>query len=93
LYARHERIHIGKKSYVRVPLVDCKKKRYPQVVTAKNYEDLRRTLEGTVEPIITISGPIAQEKELPLGIGIPVIGLNSNGEEIIRPVKGLVRSR
>jgi len=63
-----------------------------KIVTAKDEEDLRRTLEGTVDPILAISGPIAEKKTILLEVPIPLVALGSNGEEILRLVKTVLAS-
>jgi molybdopterin-guanine dinucleotide biosynthesis protein MobB len=62
-----------------------------KIITAKNKESLRRTLEGTTGPILLITGPIARnEVNLP-GVEIPLIDLNERGEEIIRRVRATIQ--
>jgi molybdopterin-guanine dinucleotide biosynthesis protein B len=58
-----------------------------KVITAKNEEDLRRTLEGTVEPILAITGPITQQKLVRVEISVPVINLKDQGEKLLKLVK------
>jgi len=58
-----------------------------KVITAKNEEDLRRTLEGTVEPILAITGPFAQQKLVLSEISAPVINLKDQGEKLLKLVK------
>jgi molybdopterin-guanine dinucleotide biosynthesis protein B len=71
----------------------AKRKDIFKIVTAKDEEDLRRTLEGTVGPVLAITGPLAREKVVPPGITIPIIDLDSEGEEIVRLVKGIIQNR
>lgn len=63
-----------------------------KIITAKNEEDLRRTLEGTVEPILAITGPITQQKLVLSEISVPIINLKTQGEKIIELVKSKVLS-
>jgi len=65
----------------------AKRRNIFKVITAKNEEDLRRTLEGTVEPILAITGPIAQQKLVLSEISVPIINLKDQGEKIIELVK------
>lgn len=58
-----------------------------KVITAKNEEDLRRTLEGTVEPILAITGPLAQQKLVLSEISTPIINLKDQGEKLLELVK------
>lgn len=58
-----------------------------KVIMAKNEEDLRRTLEGTVEPILAITGPLAQQKLVLSEISTPIINLKDQGEKLLELVK------
>ncbi len=58
-----------------------------KVITAKNEEDLRRTLEGTVEPILAITGPLAQQKLVLSEISTSIINLKDQGEKLLELVK------
>jgi len=61
-----------------------------KVITAKNEEDLRRTLEGTVDPILAITGPFTRQKVVPSGVSVPIINLKDEGERIVELVKKTV---
>ena len=61
-----------------------------KIITAKNEEDLRRTLEGTVEPILAVTGVITQQKLVLSEISTPIIDLKDQGEKIIELVKSKV---
>jgi molybdopterin-guanine dinucleotide biosynthesis protein B len=58
-----------------------------KIITAKNDEDLRRTLTGTSDPILTITGPVAQQKTVLSEISIPIINLKNQGEKLLELVK------
>ncbi|MFQ6126876.1 MAG: molybdopterin-guanine dinucleotide biosynthesis protein B [Candidatus Heimdallarchaeota archaeon] len=64
-----------------------------KIVAAKNETDMKRTLNGTVDPVLAITGPFAREKVVPLGITIPILDLDSKGEEILRLVKGIFHKK
>jgi len=61
-----------------------------KVITAKDEEDLRRTLEGTVEPILAITGPLSQQKIVLSEISAPIISLEDKGEKLLELVKSKV---
>ena len=61
-----------------------------KVITAKNEEDLKRTLEGTVKPILAITGPVTQQKLIFSETSAPVIDLKKQGEKIIELIKNKV---
>ena len=61
-----------------------------KVITAKNEEDLRRTLEGTVEPVLAITGPLSQQKLVLSEISAPIINLKDQGEKLLELVKSKV---
>ena len=68
----------------------AKRKDVYKIIVAKNGEDVRRTLEGTVDPILAITVPFAKKKEVSSRAGIPLLDLENNGEEILNLVKGIV---
>ena len=61
-----------------------------KVITAKDEEDLRRTLEGTVEPILAITGPLSQQKIVLSEISAPIINFKDQGEKLLELVKSKV---
>lgn len=71
----------------------AKRKDILKIVTAKNEADLRRTLNGTVDPVLAITGPFAREKIVSPRVTIPLLDLDSEGGEILRLVKGILRNR
>jgi len=68
----------------------AKRRNIFKIITAKNEKDLRRTLEGTVEPILAITGPITQQKLVLSEISAPIINLKDQGKKIIELVKSKV---
>lgn len=60
-----------------------------KIVTAKNQEDLFRTLEETVPPILAITGLIAKRKAP--ASEIPFLDLPSEGAKLLEIVKKIVR--
>lgn len=61
-----------------------------KVITAKDEKDLRRTLEGTVEPVLAITGPISQQKLVLYETSAPIINLKDQGEKLLELVKSKV---
>jgi hypothetical protein len=61
-----------------------------KIVTAINEEDLRSTLEGTVGPILAITGLLAKQNVVPSGIETPIIDLDNAGKQILGKVKRIV---
>jgi molybdopterin-guanine dinucleotide biosynthesis protein B len=59
----------------------------PKIITAEDEDNLKRTLEGTVEPILAVTGIISQSTPSLSWLKIPVINLNTNGEELLELVK------
>ncbi len=60
-----------------------------KIVTAKNQEDLSKTLEETVPPILAITGLITKSKTP--ASEIPVLDLPSEGAKLLEIVKKTVR--
>jgi molybdopterin-guanine dinucleotide biosynthesis protein len=57
-----------------------------KIVTAKDADELKRTLEETAQPVLAVSGVIAQQK-LEGTQGIPVINMPVDGERLLKLVK------
>ena len=74
--------------------VVCQRKDIFKIVAAKSEEELRRTLEGTVDPVLAITGPFAKLKVVPAGVKIPIIDIKTEGKKIVEIVKkALVKRR
>jgi molybdopterin-guanine dinucleotide biosynthesis protein MobB len=57
-----------------------------KIITAKDADELERTLEETAQPILAVSGVIAQ-RELGNMQGIPVINVPADGVRLLRLVE------
>ena len=62
-----------------------------KIVTAKDEEDMKRTLDGTVEPVLAITGPLATKKYFKTPQIAPVSDLDVDGEEILKIVKDAIK--
>jgi molybdopterin-guanine dinucleotide biosynthesis protein B len=67
-----------------------KRKDIFKIITAKDPEDLLRTLTGTEQPILAITGVIAKKKPEMSEIKIPIIDLNSEGDSLLKIVKSQI---
>lgn len=64
----------------------AKRKDVLKIITAKDEDNLKRTLEGTLQPIIAVTGVIGQQK--PEGtLEIPVISVPDEGEQLLKLIK------
>jgi molybdopterin-guanine dinucleotide biosynthesis protein B len=59
----------------------------PKIITAKNREGLEETLQGTVEPVIAITGVVAKNATNTVFGTIPVIKIPEEGQKLIALVK------
>jgi molybdopterin-guanine dinucleotide biosynthesis adapter protein len=59
----------------------------PKIITAKNSEGLEETLQGTVEPIIAITGIAATNATNTSYGNIPIIKIPEEGQKLITLVK------
>ena len=59
----------------------------PKIITAKNREGLEETLQGTVEPIIAITGIAATNSTNTTYGNIPIIKIPEEGQKLITLVK------
>ncbi len=65
----------------------AKRKDIPKIITATDVNNLKRTLEGTAQPILAITGMIAQHQpEINEG-KIPLINLPEEGKQLLELVK------
>jgi len=65
----------------------CQRKDIFKIVAAKSEEELRRTLEGTIGPVLAITGPFAKLKVAPAGVTVPIIDIKTEGKKILEMVK------
>jgi molybdopterin-guanine dinucleotide biosynthesis protein B len=65
----------------------AKRKDVPKIITAKDQNGLEQTLEGTVQPIMAITGIVAQNTSNPTYTNIPVIRVPEDGQKLIELVK------
>jgi len=64
----------------------AKRKDVLKIVTAKDADNLKRTLEGTAQPILAVTGVIGQQKPEST-LGIPVINVPAEGEQLLKLIK------
>jgi molybdopterin-guanine dinucleotide biosynthesis adapter protein len=65
----------------------AKRKDVPKIITAKDQASLEQTLQGTVEPILAITGIIAKTSPNTDYKGIPIIKVPEEGEKLIPLIK------
>ena len=59
----------------------------PKIVTAKDPEELQRTIQGTVPPLLAATGLIAQNtSEISVG-EIPIIKIPQEGEKLVQLIR------
>ena len=69
-----------------------KRKDVLKIVTAKDADSLKRTLEGTVQPIIAVAGVIGQQKP-EIKLEIPVINIPEEGKQLLKLVKEHLKAK
>jgi molybdopterin-guanine dinucleotide biosynthesis protein B len=65
----------------------AKRQDVPKIITAKDENGLKRTLEGTVNPIIAIAGVVAKNSPNPTYRNIPIIKVPEDGQKLVDLVK------
>jgi molybdopterin-guanine dinucleotide biosynthesis protein B len=65
----------------------AKRKDIPKIITADDEENLKRTLEGTAEPILAITGVISENKPSIGWLQIPIINLGTEGKQLVNLLK------
>ena len=63
-----------------------------KIITAEDEESLQKTLEGTVQPILAITGVIAQQKP-EIKQEIPIINLPAEGKQLLKLVKDHLKTK
>jgi len=64
-----------------------------KIITAKNLEDLKRTLEGTAPPILAVTGRVVEKKfEMP-GLQAPLVNLYNEGDFLFKLVKDYIGAK
>jgi molybdopterin-guanine dinucleotide biosynthesis protein len=69
-----------------------KRKDVLKIVTAKDADSLKKTLEETVQPIIAVAGVIGQQKP-EFELEIPVINIPAEGKQLLRLVKEHLKAK
>jgi molybdopterin-guanine dinucleotide biosynthesis protein MobB len=64
----------------------------PKIVTADDEENLKQTLQGTVEPILAVSGVISQNKPRFDWLKIPILNLETDGDQLVHLVKQYLKN-
>jgi molybdopterin-guanine dinucleotide biosynthesis protein MobB len=65
----------------------------PKIITADDEDNLKRTLEGTAEPILAVTGVISENKPKISGLKIPILNLETEGEQLLQLVKKYVKNK
>jgi molybdopterin-guanine dinucleotide biosynthesis protein MobB len=63
-----------------------------KIVTAKDADSLKKTLDGTVQPILAITGVIGQQKP-EVAFEIPIINLPAEGNQLLKLVKAHLKAK
>ncbi len=64
----------------------AKRKDILKIITAEDEDNLKRTLDGTVQPILAVTGVIGQQKP-EIKTGIPLINVPAEGEHLLKLIK------
>jgi molybdopterin-guanine dinucleotide biosynthesis protein MobB len=64
-----------------------------KIITVKEEKDLKRALEGTVDPILAVTGIFAKKRTIPQGITIPIIDIEREGKKLLNLVKNVIQSK
>ncbi len=64
----------------------------PKIITAVDENNLKHILEGTTGPILAITGIISLNKPKISGLKIPILNLNTEGDQIIKLIKEYIKA-
>jgi molybdopterin-guanine dinucleotide biosynthesis protein B len=65
----------------------------PKIITADDEENLKRTLEGTAEPILAVTGVISENKPKLGWLKTPLLNLETDGDQLVELVKTLLKDK
>ncbi len=65
----------------------AKRKDVPKIITAKDQDGLKETMEGTAEPILAVAGIVAKTLETATYQNIPVVKVPEEGQRLVELVK------
>ena len=65
----------------------------PKIITAKDIDGLRQTLEGTVEPILAVAGIVAKTLGTATYQNIPVVKVPEEGQKLVELVKDQLKKK
>ncbi len=65
----------------------------PKIITADDEENLKRTLEGTAEPILAVTGVISENKPELGWLKTPLLNLETDGDKLVELVKTLLKDK
>jgi molybdopterin-guanine dinucleotide biosynthesis protein B len=71
----------------------ARRKDVPKIITAKDQEGLKQTLEGTVEPILAVAGVVAKNLDTQTYAYIPVIKVPEEGQKLVELVKQQLKKK
>jgi molybdopterin-guanine dinucleotide biosynthesis adapter protein len=71
----------------------AKRQDVPKIITAKDEDGLKQTLEGTVEPILAVAGIVAKTLESPTYQNIPIIKVPEEGQRLVEIVKAKLKKK
>ena len=69
-----------------------KRKDVLKIITAKDRDSLKKTLEETVQPIIAVAGVIGQQKP-EIKLEIPIINIPEEGKQLLKLVKDHLKTK
>jgi molybdopterin-guanine dinucleotide biosynthesis protein MobB len=69
-----------------------KRKDVLKIITAKDRDSLKKTLEETVQPIIAVAGMIGQQKP-EIKLEIPIINIPEEGKQLLKLVKEHLKTK
>jgi molybdopterin-guanine dinucleotide biosynthesis protein B len=65
----------------------------PKLITAEDEANLKRTLEGTAEPILAVTGVISQNKPQINWLKIPILDLKTEGEKLLQLIAQYTKNK
>ncbi|MGQ9564937.1 MAG: molybdopterin-guanine dinucleotide biosynthesis protein B [Candidatus Bathyarchaeales archaeon] len=70
----------------------AKRRDIQKIITAKNEADLKKTLRGTIPPILATTGLVATQTSKSQIFNLPLVNISTNGESLVESIKKTIRN-
>jgi molybdopterin-guanine dinucleotide biosynthesis protein MobB len=65
----------------------------PKIITADDEDNLKRTLQGTTDPILAVTGVISENKPTIAWLKSPILNLQTDGKQLLDLIKKYAKNK